>query len=401
MAVYKTLIELFDECQIENVAGCLAFEPENIIFVGFEDVLTPDKKNAFRSFLNQKNISVNIKYIEVKRFDFDDISNKLTYLVENNEDCCFDLTGGEDLVLAAMGTVAQKYSVPMIQIDIKTGNIIKVKNCKEIKPTNPISITIKENLSLYGGALINTGEEWDFNSEFKSDIIKLWGICKNDCSIWNKVSPVLSGHLADEPGLYTEINLKRLNAQSIKTLKLSNVLNKLKDLGIIYSYEKKDNIISFKFKNSQIKKVITKAGNILELYSYIIAKEIDTAEGNFYNDIRIGVKIDWDGKIEHNIFYKDTKNEIDLFLMRGAVPVFLSCKNGEVHKEDLYELDTVANRFGGKYAKKILLSTVLSTNSETKFSLMQRARDMNIDIIYNIHTLSKEAYLKILKDKTS
>ena len=45
---------------------------------------------------------------------------------------------------------------------------------------------------------------------------------------------------------------------------------------------------------------------------------------------------------------QETKNEIDVMLMRGVVPVFVSCKNGAVKMDELYKLDTVAQRFGGR-----------------------------------------------------
>ena len=41
----KTLIELFDVCQIENVIAALSFVPEKIVFVGFKETMTEKRKN--------------------------------------------------------------------------------------------------------------------------------------------------------------------------------------------------------------------------------------------------------------------------------------------------------------------------------------------------------------------
>ena len=46
-------------------------------------------------------------------------------------------------------------------------------------------------------------------------------------------------------------------------------------------------------------------------------------------------------------------------LMRGVIPVFVSCKNGAVDSNELYKLNTVADRFGSIYAKKIIAATYL------------------------------------------
>ena len=76
-------------------------------------------------------------------------------------------------------------------------------------------------------------------------------------------------------------------------------------------------------------------------------------------------------------------------VMRDLIPLFISCKNGEVHKEALYELDTVAKKFGGKYGKKYLIATYLSSDKESVKYLKQRAKDMNITLIDNINTKTK------------
>ena len=41
--------------------------------------------------------------------------------------------------------------------------------------------------------------------------------------------------------------------------------------------------------------------------------------------------------------------------VENNLPVLISCKIGNVDQKSLYELETVANRFGGKYARKILI----------------------------------------------
>ena len=54
-----------------------------------------------------------------------------------------------------------------------------------------------------------------------------------------------------------------------------------------------------------------------------------------------------------------------------------------VESEELYKLSTVAKRFGGKYAKKILVISKF----EPDRSFMERAEEMGIKVIKNVRHL--------------
>ena len=57
----------------------------------------------------------------------------------------------------------------------------------------------------------------------------------------------------------------------------------------------------------------------------------------------------------------------------------ISCKSGKMGGQQvlhaLYELETVASRFGGKYAKKVLV-----TANELGDAYMERAKEMGIEV---------------------
>ena len=93
MITIKTLIELFDESQIENVVAALSFMPEKVVFVGYEDVMTSDRTSDLESFLKLKGINISLEYNIVKRDDYEDILSTLSGIVAKNTDCALDLTG--------------------------------------------------------------------------------------------------------------------------------------------------------------------------------------------------------------------------------------------------------------------------------------------------------------------
>jgi hypothetical protein len=70
-------------------------------------------------------------------------------------------------------------------------------------------------------------------------------------------------------------------------------------------------------------------------------------------------------------------NEVDVLSLKGYVLTFISCKSGNMSGQQilhaLYELQTVADKFGGKYAKKILV-----TANPVGDIYMERAQEMGI-----------------------
>lgn len=96
---------------------------------------------------------------------------------------------------------------------------------------------------------------------------------------------------------------------------------------------------------------------------------------------------------------KDTEHEIDVILMKGLVPIFISCKNGYVDGTELYKLNTVAERFGGPYAQKVLIATYFGKSTvEGHKYFVQIAKGMKVQLIENVHELSDETFAKKIKN---
>lgn len=400
----KTLIEIFDGCQIENVVAGLRFRPEKIIFIGYKNVVRDDKKRAIESLFRQKSMEVDIEYEIVSRFDYNLVVERLNDILDRSNGAFFDITGGKDMILTAIGEVAHVRSVPVIQLNVITGQFIPVKNCEQISDYPKSSLTISECVAVNGCSVIHNYPEdfpWDFNDEFKKDIEIMWSLCKRNCGLWNRESLVFEsfekyGSIDDT--LLVKANLKYMKDHNADILLVKSFIDYLLKNHLISDYKNDGETVEFRYKNPQIRRAISKAGNILELYTYVLINEISEENPLWYDDTDIGVYIDWDGVIhsdEERCY--DTKNEIDILLTRDLVPVFISCKNGEIHKEALYELETVADRFGGRYARKFLVASYISTNEESRKYIIQRAKDMNINLICDVHSLTRDGFKTLLK----
>lgn len=155
------------------------------------------------------------------------------------------------------------------------------------------------------------------------------------------------------------------------------------------------------YKNEQVKKCLTKAGQALEMKVFLAAKQALDDEGTpVYDDALNGVVIDWDGRFHDEAVEEiyDTENEIDILLMHNMVPVFISCKNGVVTSDELYKLDAVARRFGGQHAKRVLAATAIDSMKEAGKYLHQRATDMNICVVKNVQDLADEELVRTIKN---
>ena len=413
-----TAVEFYDRTPIENAISSLTTAPDKIIFIGDGNRAKKflDKMNLF---LTKKGLDSKIKvdFRKIKRNNLNDIVEVLSDIVNTEEDCVFDLTGGDDLVLVAMGIVYQKFAHKKIKIQRFNINNAEVTDCDNdgcvIYKGKP-EITVEENVILYAGAVKfddnprNGTYKYNYTDEFIRDVNEMWKICADDPGFWNARVNILGQieeYYGDNASLSVSFNLTalktRLANDNIKYVKLDGLLRRLSAKNLISYVVCNNEDYAITYKNQQIKFCLGAAGTVLEQKVTVTAREIMLEEG-IYNDVMSGVHIDWDGKIGDNSNDdNDTKNEIDVIAMHGVIPLFISCKNGRVDDDELYKLETVANRFGGIYSKKFLIATYLNKGPKSLAAFMQRAEDMKIFLINDVHRLSEEKFKRTIKNLIS
>jgi len=162
---------------------------------------------------------------------------------------------------------------------------------------------------------------------------------------------------------------------------VQELLEKLGNAGVIYN---KSSYASLEYSYSSpiLRYCTLKAGNVLEVKTLLEGRDALENGKPLFHDSRMSVSIDWDGVVNDSS-EKDsgTRNEIDVILMHGTTPLFVSCKNGNIGDE-LYKLHTVATRFGGPYARKMMIATDLDQMHDRAYqALTQRAQDMEISLV--------------------
>jgi len=313
-----------------------------------------------------------------------------------------------------MGIVFQKYSdknIQMQRFNIRNSVVTDCDNDGTILYSGIPEVTVEEHIRLHGGVVRYENEnddrtfQWDLSDDFVNDIEKMWSICRTNPGLWNAQLNVLEAFEACmvDPSLNVMVNIstiqEHLKYVGVKYVSIKGLLRALDQKHLIYSYADDGQNISFTYKNEQVKKCLIKAGTVLELKVLIAANSLLNKDGTvFYTDSMNGVYIDWDGNL-HDLTdeEKDTENEIDVVLMKGLTPIFISCKNGQVDDDELYKLESVTNRFGGLYAKKVLIATYLGKKTKSMEYFKQRAKDMKINLIDGVHQLSDEQFAKMVK----
>lgn len=419
-----TFVEFFDKDAVENICACLAHKPDKVIFLGADKKKMEKHIVRYKKVFDERGIDIDFSVPKsVTKNNLQPMIDVLTQIVEENDNCVFGLTGGEDLHLVAMGIVYDRYkdkkNIQMHRFNLKNNTIIDCdQDGNTILDEALPSLTVQENIRIYGGDVIYEHEkagttfQWEYTDDFISDVNTMWDICRENPRKWNAHIGIFAKAETRkkefDPMLCTKVKMEELKEHMKSTgVELPGLRSLVRSLyleGLIIEHKIDEEEFFVTFKNEQIKRCLTKAGQVLEMKMSILLMNAKDKKGNpIYNDVVNGVYIDWDGKIHDESGAPDTANEIDVLAMRGTIPVFISCKNGKVLIDELFKLNSVAEQFGGKYAQKILIAPGLYKNEFSQYEyLFQRAEDMHIRVIdsirHNLNELSDEKIIKLFNN---
>ena len=390
----NVLIEFFDKEQIENVNACLNYKFDKVYFYGHAKKMGKSKKKAVTSVLMEKcgmeNKNIFYKDVSVTNFDkiVDTIAEDIQKEIDAGNACFFDLTGGQDIILAAMGALSERYSLPMFQTDIRTGNEITVnmggKSLADFVEKDAKKLNVEEYIKLLGGVINYDKQESHIMKHpdmegMRKDVKCMYDLAMINPSKWNGFTSVFRGLSKYFCGTTTLIvydedldGMFKKPGNMSSEREFNSYVQHLLDDGIIteFSDEIEEGTSklkkTIKFKNYEIVECITKSGDFLELETYYERKE-----SGKYDDVRVSIYIDWDGVIQES--GPDVYNEIDVVTIKDNIPTFTSCKNNEIDKPVFYELDAVTARFGNKY-----INREVTTTCPVKASNKLRAEEMEI-----------------------
>ena len=413
------VFEFLSREPIENVITAMNFQVDKLVFFGnHEDIIS--QKERTENFLRKYCAVPSIIFLPLSGSNLQSVLQTMRKEIElelsKNAKLFFDITGGESLMLVAFGMLSREYETPMHMYDIYKGKLLELNaeslhynernteainkdkrnaddsalassnekqhlSISSIATKRPVSMTLDKLIEMHGG-VINYKLQKDIkdvpDEESREDILKIRKVMKLHSEHWNPFSEFLRENMNpdDEGRVYRkESTVLRALADSSNKLKSAHkfyqIMEDLARAGAILDLKHSEGKYQFRFKNKAIKGYLWDGGSILELYTYL-------QEKGHSDECRVGVHLDWDGVLEGPAGI-DVLNEIDVLSLQGYIPSFISCKSGKLSPQQclhaLYELDTVAHRFGGKYAKKRLVVT-----AEMYEVYQERALEMGIEL---------------------
>ena len=372
----ETLIELYDHEAIDNILAVLAFEPKRVIYIGQKKAMTPFVQKNLRQLAANRGLSVAMDFVSVNVSSFSDIQKTLETIAKRYPNCVFDATGGTDLLLLAVGIFCYQHGFPVFHFN--NDNLVPVINC-DLSSLNrkPVKFSTADIFLLHGGLFWRHGHFTDDmdSEEMQEDVMAVWKVFLRHQKNWSKQVTYLQQ--VSQPETVSSNNLI-INAPVSAKVHLGSlaycdrsILNDLHDIGLIQDLSFQNNRIRFSYKNDTIRRCLCDAGIWLELYIYVLAKQMDC-----FDDVQMSVIVDWDGDTSAAV---NTINEIDVVLVKGTASLFISCKIGVPNVLAVNEIDTLTRRFGGKRAKPVLITT--ASLSRQSPAIAQRAADMDVAVL--------------------
>lgn len=385
----NVIFEFLGNDSIENVISCMKFKMDKVIFCGHNEMIRQQKQRTERFLIDKCNVR-KVVFLPLSDSDLPSILKTMRDAIERERDAgnhiYFDITGGESLILVAFGMLSVEFDTPIHLYDVPRNELIELeenatKSISRDVEEAPVELDLESYIALQGGVInhrLHKNSKNYMESDLGRYILDIWDISQKYAAYWNSFSAFLRNNLVPDDNLQVskssnsvvfalQASKNRLNAPKV----LNEILDKLEEAGVLLDVRHDSKGYVFRYRSEDIKKCLWDGGSILEMYTY--QKEKENAD-----DCILGVHIDWDGVINKQSG-NDVLNEVDVLALKGNVPKFISCKSGKMNADEvlhaLYELETVAQRFGGKYAKKELV-TMESINHVYR----NRAAEMGIKV---------------------
>ena len=402
-----TLVEIFSDNHIQNMAACLQLAPEKMILLGDVGKIRRSPEQ-YRKVLQLRGQRTQIQVKDIRKKDFWEITYVLQQIFCTEEEFVVDLTGGDEVVIMALGALLcsldsqQRSNIRIHKFDDRMARVMDCLDDNRTVPGKLPYLTVEELVLLHGGVTQQDPSQPEGVLP-RRELDRLWDVVTEDPRLWNK-SVTLLREIESRGDNYMDIDLEfdmlrnQVPGFPAKEPQLRAFLDQLIRCGAIYDRSTREHL-RYSYNSPLMRYCTLKAGNILETKVLLEAQSLLVDGQPFFQDCRMGVTIDWDGVI-HDPMERlpETRNEIDVIAMHGVTPLFISCKNGNIGEEELYKLHTVATHFGGCNSKKMLIASDLDQKSSAaNHAFIQRAWDMDIILMTDAATLKKDDWRDLFK----
>ena len=370
----NTLIELYDERAIENILAPDMFHPRRIIYLCPREVLRDHtRQQKLAAFYRKRGWEPELIFVGTSLFEADRILRQLFTIEEKYPDCAIDITGGSDAALFAAGMFAARKGVPAFTYSRRKNRFYDISGADFADDLYcDLTYSIEDFFLMAGGTLLPgrvdnhiLSQYLPYFDPFFSCFLRFRHEWPTIISYIQRISPAEYGQIPplDITGSYT-VKGERGSRNSAN----EDALQELAQIGFIQNLTIiPDQQVSFRFRDVHTRAWLRDVGSVLELYTYKAC--VDAA---IFHDVISSAVVRWEDVLGHG----SVLNEIDVMAARGVIPLFLSCKACDIKTEALNELAILRDRFGGKGAKAVIVTTE-SCNAAAR----HRAAQLGIAVI--------------------
>lgn len=388
----KVLIEFYSGKTPENLISMLNERFDSVCFLYSTEKCTPSETaKVALTELGTKLLGAPPVFHDIGPLT---VSSALAELerIQNADDCYYvDITGGDEAFIAAAGIFRQRRNenVFLHQYDVQSGTkLFSYPETNKSEEVFPYFISAEMLLRLNGTVPILAPSYSFTTGDLRDEILRLWYAVRSRPKAWNRFCC-----LDRDEKIHTSLLTQKEISRGENAGAYQSISARLKNAGILKDEKKirhgTRDYMTFRLDVSPDALFLyDKAGTLLEMYCALCAHE-----SGMFHDIRVGVKLDWDGTVMKN-GSPDPYNEIDLFLMHGNLPVVASCKNTAPQNDYLYEITVMAKHYGGFFA-----APALFCSGNASEGLKKRAEEMGVVLIDGIRFKTPAQLIPLLKKK--
>ena len=350
----KTLIELYDDRAIENVLGPETFRPEEVIYLCPEEIAR-DKgiQESYGEFFRRRGLKLQTEFRECSLYRADKVADQLRRISEKKQDVALDVTGGSDAALVGAGMFCQESGAPTFTYSRRQNRFYNIANAPFAdKLSCTLSYSVEDFFAMAGGKLRPGRVDNQVLARYMPGFDAFFRVFLKHRHSWARDISYLQrasqNQAADAP-LRVDCGWELKCGHGSHVPANPELLSDLQSIGYLHDLTLTEaSRVSFSFADGQIRAWLRDVGSVLELYTYK-----SCLKAACFEDVVCSAIVDWGSTAGK----QEVSNEIDVVAARGIKPLFISCKVCEVKTEALNELAILRDRFGGKGASAVIVTT--------------------------------------------
>lgn len=361
-----TQIEFFDKDAIKNILAVLTIRPDKVVYLYDREIRDMTFFKSLETCFRKHIPHILLEKEPVDITSIDDIYQKTKRIIEENENCVMELTGGSELMMIGGYKAGSEMGIELVYTDIVAGKVIDLNDPDHVR--NAARLSLADFIDAKGASFIGNSHHEPEPREYEK-ILRMSRVLFEDLKGWKSTCSFLQTAMANSaPGdLELKSRLVLHQREGRKSFPDREILRLFQKNGFLHNLSFTNEMIRFEFASKNAKQYMINYGVWLELMVFISAKN-----AGVFDDVKLGAMIDWNAYDGICI----PGNEIDIIISDNSMPVFISCKLREADTAALNELLIAKKRLGGWFSKGIIVT--FGNDKTNKTGTYRRSQELGL-----------------------